>query len=227
MPPPIPLPSFQRNCETVDGYARQKAVSIALRKKRLGYFTLLLASVGLIWLGARSFTPGTEIAIPFLSSIDIQTDPRSPFDLDPTKVFTIELGRGSGWHGLDVVKIDETGFVELQRVQGGTVETGSLRLSAANITKLTQMVNSRKLTTMGKSYIASRVADGTQWVLWIEQGPNQKSIYFSNTFPAQITAFAADLDALLANAGMTNVTWTPLPAGTGRDHQKQLWDRIR
>ena len=70
------------------------------------------------------------------------------------------------------------------------------------------------------------VADGTQWVLWIEQLPSSKSIYFNNSFPRKVTAYANGLDALMQKAGLNTVKWTAVPMQERIDQQRALWARI-
>ena len=161
-------------------------------------------------------------------STAVQPDTRPAFVLDASKPFTIEFGRGSGLYGLDVTKVSETGAVELHRIAGGqNVERATLRLSDAQVRELVDLVNSRRLTSLGRSYMDPGVADGTQWVLWIEQAPSEKSIYFNNAFPEEITGFADHLDRLLQAAAVGNAAWTPVPRQQGIDQQAALWDRIQ
>jgi hypothetical protein len=160
-------------------------------------------------------------------SQEVEPDTRPAFVLDGSKPFVIELGRGSGWHGLDVVKIDETGAVRLARVEGRqNPESASLQLSNADVATLVGLINTNRLTSMGRVYSDPRVADGTQWVLWVEQSPSQKSIYFNNSFPSQINAFAGGLDALLQKAGLSAAKWSVMPAQQAQDQQKALWARV-
>ncbi|HEY7118419.1 MAG TPA: hypothetical protein VH475_17655, partial [Tepidisphaeraceae bacterium] len=125
----------------------------------------------------------------------VEPDTRPAFVLNPSKPFVIEFGRGSGRGGLDIVKVDQTGSVQLSRIaEGQRVESTSLRLSRAEVTALVGLVNTNQLTGMGRTYSAPGVADGTQWVLWIEQSPYQKSVYCNNSFPGPITVYASGLD---------------------------------
>jgi hypothetical protein len=161
------------------------------------------------------------------STSAVETDTRPAFVLDPPRPFVIEFGRGSGLHGLDVVKVDHTGLVQLSRIADGqNVESASLQFSSADVATLVGLVNKNQLTDMGRTYSDPRIADGTQWVLWIEQSPSQKSIHFSNSFPNQITAYANGLDGLLQKVGLSAAKWSPLPAQQGMDQQKELWARI-
>jgi hypothetical protein len=45
----------------------------------------------------------------------VERDDRPAFTIDRTQPFWLEFGRGSGWHGLDTIKIDQTGRVVLHR----------------------------------------------------------------------------------------------------------------
>jgi hypothetical protein len=84
-----------------------------------------------------------------------------------------------------------------------------------------------KLSRMGRVYSDPRIADGMQWVLWIEQSPSRKSIYFNNSFPNQIAAFASGLDGLFQKAGLSAAKWSLLAAQQSKDQQQALWSRIK
>jgi hypothetical protein len=156
-----------------------------------------------------------------------EPDTRAAFVLDPSKPFVIELGRGSGWHGLDIVKVDETGAVQLSRIEGRpNAEVASLQLTKTDVATLVGLVNTNQMTSMGRTYSDPRIADGTQWVLWIEQSPSQKSIYFNNSFPSQITAYANGLDGLLQKAGLSAAKWNPSSAEQATAQQNALWAHI-
>ena len=163
-----------------------------------------------------------------LPAVVIDSDTRPAFTLDVSKPFVIEFGRGSGWHGLDVIKIDGTGAVELHRIaSGANIEAAWLRLSDAQKKELADLVNAQRLTSMGRTYTQPDVADGTQWVLWIQQMTMEKSVYFNNAFPTEIKAFAAGLDGLLENAGLSKASWTLIPNQQGIDQQAAVWARIQ
>lgn len=157
----------------------------------------------------------------------VTPDTRPAFILDPSNPFVIELGRGSGWNGLDIVKVQETGAVQITRFEGRPMtETASLQLSSADVATLIGLVNTNHLTKMGRMYSNPHIHEGTQWVLWIEQSQSQKAIYFNNSFPNQIIEFRNGLDALLQKAGLATAKWTELPAPQADAQQKTLWARI-
>jgi hypothetical protein len=158
----------------------------------------------------------------------IEPDTRPAFVLDPSRPFVIEFGRGSGMNGLDVLKVSESGLVDLhRRTPSADVERAVLQLPPADVKALADVVNARRITHMGRAYSEPGIADGTQWVLWIEQPPSEKSIYFNNAFPAEIKDFAGTLDNMLARAGLNRTTWKTVSPEQGEDQQKALWARIQ
>jgi hypothetical protein len=171
----------------------------------------------------------------FVSCRTTRPDTSPPFSLGETEAFRLEFGRGSGWHGLDTVKVDsggETVLHRLKREQWGNSyrqvwETTRLKLSSADVKELVRKVNSIGLLKMNKAYHDENLVDGTQWVFWVRQGSNEKSIYFNNFFPHEITEFAQYLDELLGNCGLTTAQWQLVPDSEARQHEKEIWSSIR
>lgn len=158
---------------------------------------------------------------------DITPDPRPAFVLDSTKPFVIEIGQGSGLDGLDIIRVEDSGMVLLTRfVSQLKPESASLQLSKPELVSLVSLVNKLQLTDMGRVYSDPRIVDGTQWVLWIEQLPSQKAIYFNNAFPEPIIAFVSELSTMLDAAGASTVTWQVMPADEANQQQSKLWSRI-
>lgn len=164
----------------------------------------------------------------------VEKDDRPAFTIDHTQPFWLEFGRGSGLDGLNTVKIDQTGKVVLHRMKSDrqpnvTVlswEVTILQLSPEAVAEVLKAVESNGLMGLHKAYHAD-VHDGTQWVFWAKQGEREKSVYFNNSFPRAINAFAEQLDAILARAGLDKATWRPVPEGESRQHERELWDSIR
>jgi hypothetical protein len=175
----------------------------------------------------------------------VEKDDRPAFTIDRTQPFWLEFGRGSGWHGLDTVKIDQTGRVVLHRMKSTrqenlnvlswevatlqvlSWEVATLQLPPEVVAEVLKAVESNRLMGLHRAYRDDKIADGTQWVLWIKQGEREKSVYFDNSFPRAITAFAEQVDAILARAGLNKVAWQPVPERESRQHEKELWDSIR
>jgi hypothetical protein len=164
----------------------------------------------------------------------VEKDDRPAFSIDRTQPFWLEFGRGSGWQGLDTVKIDQTGKAVLHRMksdrqQDVTVlswEVATLQLSPEAVAEVLKAVESNGLMGLHKAYHAD-VHDGTQWVFWAKQGEREKSVYFDNSFPRAINAFAEQLDAILVRAGLDKATWQPVPERESRRHERELWDSIK
>jgi hypothetical protein len=164
----------------------------------------------------------------------VEMDDRPAFTIDLTQPFWLEFGRGSGWHGLDTVKIDQTGRVVLHRMKSDrqenvnvlSWEVATLQLPPEALTEVLKAVDSNNLMDLHKAYHKD-IADGTQWVLWIRQGEREKSVYFNNNFPRAIAAFAEQMDAILSRAGLDKVVWQPVPARESRQHERELWESIK
>jgi hypothetical protein len=159
---------------------------------------------------------------------------RPAFTIDRTQPFWLEFGRGSGWHGLETIKLDQTGRVVLHRMKSTrqddvnvlTWEVATLQLPPMAVAEVLKAVESNGLMGLHKAY-HENIADGTQWVLWIKQAEREKSVYFDNSFPATITRFAEQLDVILARAGSDKAAWKPVPERACREHEKELWDSIK
>lgn len=148
-------------------------------------------------------------------------NPATPFELDASQPFRVEFGRGSGSRGLSVVVIDHTGRVTSTRpAASGGWESTSLKMSEVLLTQLVAAVNAERLAGLAPLYDGN-AHDGTQWVLWIEQGANTQAVYFNNEFPPAIERFANALDGLLARAGIAGASWR-----LGKNIDAPLWNRI-
>jgi hypothetical protein len=159
----------------------------------------------------------------------VEKDERPAFTIDRTQPFWLEFGRGSGWRGLATVKIDQNGRVVLHRksarrdnVNVLSWEVATLQLPPDVVSEVLNEVESNGLMALHKAYHDDDIKDGTQWVLWIKQAEREKSIYFSNSFPRAIIAFADQLDIILARAGLDMVAWLPVPERDSSQHAKEL-----
>jgi hypothetical protein len=155
----------------------------------------------------------------------VTPDTRPSFVLDGSKPFVIELGRGSGRRGIEIIRITEAGVVQVDRFQPA-IESALIQLTPAQLKGVVDEVNLRQLPGMGRSYSDPGIMDGTQWILWISQGSFEKAVYFNNSFPDQITGFAGKLDVLLGSAGLSSAKASPVPRKVNEARQKALWSRI-
>jgi hypothetical protein len=185
------------------------------------------------------FPPG----LPDYVERKVVEDGRQVFQIDPDLPYHIELGQGSGWHGLDTVRITSDGMVVLFRSHHVYLprhplffwqtemhvfywETATFQLDKDAQQAVLQAIADCQLLKLHKTYSAN-IADGTQWVLWIKQSDKEKSVYFDNHFPKEICDFAKRLDEILHQGGRTHVQWRKVPASKERLHEKQLWESIR
>jgi hypothetical protein len=160
-------------------------------------------------------------------------DDRPAFRIDPDKPFRIELGRGSGRDGLETIRIAQDGSVILHRMkeeQRDNVikvfwQRAEHNLSNESLGKILDAIEANDLMKLGRSYDAGG-SDGTQWVLWIKQGEQEKTIYCDNHFPTPIIRFAEQLDAILATSGR-NLTWRGVSNDRHMGHDHDLWESIK
>ena len=146
--------------------------------------------------------------------------PKRPFDLNREKDFSIQLGRGSGWHGIELIKINNKGTVHLHRLNG---EHAEFDLTVEELDAIVDSINTEKLTELDRKYINENVNDGTQWLLWIRQNGKHTRTYFSNQFPKQILNFAKTVDAQL-RTGQRKLSFQTVKDPQG--HAKQIWEII-
>ncbi len=152
-----------------------------------------------------------------------------PFKIDPAKDFHIELGRGGGMDGLETVALERNGQVVLHRLKDilkGRWQKAAVTLDKAAIDRVLAAIDNNKIMEMAAAYHADdKIADGTQWILWIRQGESSKAIYFNNHFPEAIKSFAKALDAEIKRDAIPEAKWED--DAKPREHEKALWESIK
>jgi hypothetical protein len=148
--------------------------------------------------------------------------------IDPDQPFKIEVGRGSGLYGLSTVMITADGNMTVYRGgKGKDWETTTVQLPKESVAAVLAAVDNTGVLGLKHRYVRADIADGDQWVFWVQQGDNEKSVYCSNDFPKPVVRFAAMLDAILAENRIDNAQWRRVPVSEVRDHEKALWHSIR
>jgi hypothetical protein len=173
-------------------------------------------------------------AIPAFPLARYVEDKGSPFVLDPDLPFLLEFGRGSAWHGLDIVKLFEDGTLTVHRqrigkLRGepfGFLEATTVRLGRKSVSRVLHAIEENEIMEMHRAYHAN-VYDGTQWILRIKQGENEKAIYCDNHFPRRILLFAAALDSELADSTLKYGQWRRVVDADSCRHEAALWDSIK
>lgn len=160
--------------------------------------------------------------------LKVRPDDRARFRIDSKKPFRIELGQGSGHRGLNTTRIAGDGVVILHRLHhdhdGGVTTT--FHLQRSGVSDLLTAIDETGLLEMDRAYDGGFM-DGTQWILWIQQGANEKSVYFDNHFPEGIIRFSSRLDGILRANGLANAVWRPGRPGENGRHGDALWSKIR
>ena len=190
-------------------------------------FVFLLVSIAVIGANSACTTPGDWDGSHSAPLAEMKPAKTAPFKMDASHPFHIELGRGSGWLGLDTVAISQDGKTTLFRHTRPTGwETTTLVLEPASIRRVVRAIEVNKISAMGSSYSANAF-DGTQWIIWITQGTNSKSVYFDNHFPHAIRRVARTIDAELKRAGLPHAKWVPVVPPQSRQHERKLWETLK
>jgi len=187
----------------------------------------------------RSLAPVTLSSNPSFPLARAKPDRRPAFTFLTSRPFHLEFGRGSGQGGLETVVLDQTGRTVLHRSQSefrddlrvGRIrspywERTELKLPSESVQRIAQAILDLRLMQMARSYHADWY-DGTQWVFWLQQKGQEKSVYFDNHFPTAIQSFAAILDAELQRAGLPAVRWQRISRGPERSHDTAIWHSIK
>ena len=139
--------------------------------------------------------------------------------------FRISLGRGSGLYGLETIAIDENLLAILHRETNAGWETCSVKLTIDEWGTVVDAIEQNDLLSLSREYHA-KIADGTQWVLWIEQNGQSKTVYCNNFFPDQIRNFAAVIDTVF-DIDDDMLEWKPVPDKLVGNHDNELWAAIK
>jgi hypothetical protein len=156
--------------------------------------------------------------------------------LDRGAPFRLEFGRGSGLYGFDTIDLHDDGtvtFHRLSREDDGRlapedfVETATIHLPVEALTEVLDTVEDTGVLGLYEKYHEPGVADGTQWVLWVQQGQKETSVYCDNYFPKPIVRFAVALDRVLARNGVEQAKWRRVNDEEARNYDRELWESIR
>jgi hypothetical protein len=144
--------------------------------------------------------------------------------LDDT--FEFQLGLGSGWHGLNLMKIsaDGTAVYEYQTYPGWSRKT--FTVGRPGVERLVERINALKILGLHRAYHA-HVADGTQWCLLIKTGGRRKAVYCDNYFPAEVRELATFVRRDLVDPASSKAAPVAVPAWACRQHEKEIWASLR
>jgi hypothetical protein len=152
---------------------------------------------------------------------------RAP-DMRPDEKFEFQFGRGSGWHGLDVVRITSDGSASYEYQSESDVWRRKVfEIDADVLEALREKINSVNVMDMQRSYSNPSIADGTQWCLLVRIDGRTKSVYFNNKFPDEIRNLAAFVDETILEPFADPVDAVTVPSWHHRKHETPLWTSIR
>jgi hypothetical protein len=142
--------------------------------------------------------------------------------------FDFQLGRGSGWHGLDLLRITSDGVAvyEYQTKLGGGWERKTFLVDRARLDALSDTINNLRIKDLKRAYHGN-VADGTQWCLLISIDGDTKSVYCDNNFPGPIRSLAKFVDETILEPLAGPVVAETVPERHYREHEKEIWASIR
>ena len=80
-----------------------------------------------------------------------------------------------------------------------------------------------KVADLEKEYHLEGVADGTQWVLLLQQGNHTRRIYCNNQFPDEIRSLADRLDRIVDLIPEPKFQWKDVSFEEARADQARLW----
>jgi hypothetical protein len=130
--------------------------------------------------------------------------------LPPDETWEFQFGRGSGWHGLDLLRITSDGRSEFEfQTDVGAWQRKTFVVPNEQIDALRQKINALGILDLDKTYHGN-VQDGTQWCLLIKTEGKARSFYFDILAP-----FAEPV------AGVR------VPTRHHRQHEKEIWASIR
>ena len=147
--------------------------------------------------------------------------------LPPDSKFEFQFGRGSGWHGLDLLRITSNGQAEYEfQTTAGEWRRKTFLVPEKQIVDLREAINDLGILDLRKSYHGD-VADGTQWCLLIKEEGKARSFYFDNSFPAPIQKLADFVDRTILEPFADPIEGKLVPARHHREHEKEIWASVR
>ncbi|MSU78602.1 MAG: hypothetical protein EXS16_10980 [Gemmataceae bacterium] len=148
--------------------------------------------------------------------------------MQPDEVFELQFGRGSGWLGLDVLRIVSKSEASYEyRVDGGDWHRKKFKLNDAEMASLRNAITQMNVWAMERAYSRPERADGTQWVLLVRENGKSRSVYFDNNFPEAIRNFAEFVDQKIIVPYADTLNPTVVPERHHLKHQKAIWESIR
>ncbi|MFI5380547.1 MAG: hypothetical protein ACHRHE_14720 [Tepidisphaerales bacterium] len=147
----------------------------------------------------------------------------APWPVVYDSTFEFQLGQGSGWHGLDLIKITADGKAVYQYESSSNVwSRKTFQLTAVEMQSLADQVNELKIVALDDYYKAN-IHDGTQWCLLVKSQGHLKRIYCDNRFPRRIEKLAAFVHEKIIDRAGAKAVAISVPRDQVRDFEAEVW----
>jgi hypothetical protein len=157
--------------------------------RKFSAISIIGAGVVIVLIASLAIFVWTRIS-PYQTEDDPANFPAgTTSSIENAKDFLFILGQGSGWHGYDVLKVDDNGTCE---ATFGGERTGKWRrakfsLTSNELTQLQKKLVELDVFALKRAYHNTSICDGTQWFLKIQGGGKRKAVYCNNYFPSVMT----------------------------------------
>jgi hypothetical protein len=140
--------------------------------------------------------------------------------------FWFQLGQGSGWHGLDLIRITADGRVsyEYRTSEGWTRKR--FTINQKMVQSLKEKINALGIRNLKRAYHRP-IADGTQWCLLIKEDDPPKSIYCDNQFPKPVVDLAEFVHENIVEPNSNMLKGVIVGERDHEMHEKELWNSIK
>jgi hypothetical protein len=147
----------------------------------------------------------------------------APWPVVYDSAFEFQLGQGSGWQGLDLIKITADGKAVYQfQSSGGVWSRKTFQLTSAEMQSLADRLNDLKIVALDDHY-AVNIHDGTQWCLLVKSQGHLKRIYCDNRFPRRVKKLAAFVHETIIDRTGAKALAVPVPPAQFRDFEAEVW----
>jgi|GEM_PF-5359270 len=180
-------------------------------------------SIRIVCFASAVFVLGFVVALVVLSFIQSV----KPETLGPGQAFEFQFGQGSGFEGLNVVKILPSGEARYDYGDVTAWQKKTFRVSQEAMQELADKINALGILNMGKVVSDPDVRDGEQWIVLIKTEGTARSIYFDNRFPVQVRELAAFVHERVVEPYTKNLRPEPVSDFDHDRLQQELWDSVR
>ena len=150
-----------------------------------------------------------------------------PWPVVYDSTFEFQLGQGSGWQGLNLIKITADGNAVYQYESFSNVwSRKTFQLTPVEVQSLADQVNELKIVALDDHYRAS-VHDGTQWCILVKSQGHRKRIYCDNRFLRRIEKLAAFVHEKIIDRAGEKAVAVSISPDRFREFEAEIWDKTK